>query len=76
MKFCEFLSILSIKSKYVVIWAISFQKKTGQSLIYHFLLLGPWSLLPEGLLLLVLIFSKVYYLPGPYMGGPYKMRVL
>ena len=23
---------------------------------------GPWSLLPEGLLVLVLIFSKVYYL--------------
>ena len=34
---------------------------------------GPWSLLPEGLLVLVLIFSKVYYVPGPYMGGPYKM---
>ena len=49
----------------VVIWAISFQKKL--------LLFGPWSLLPKGLLLLVLIFSRVYILPGPYMGGPYKM---
>ena len=72
VKFGEFLSILSIKSKYVVIWAISFQKKTGWSLIYQ-LLLGPWSLLPEGLLLLVLIFSKVYYLVLIHMGGPYEM---
>ena len=47
VKFGEFLSILSIKSKYVVIWAISFQKKTGWSLIYQ-LLLGPY-------------FLKVYY---------------
>ena len=33
---------------------------------------GPWSLLPEGLLVLVLIFFESV-LPGPYMGGPYKM---
>ena len=33
---------------------------------------GPWSLLPEGLLVLVLIFSESV-LPGPYMSGPYKM---
>ena len=37
-----------------------------------FLVLGPY-LLPKGLLVLVLIFSKVYYVPGPYKGGPYKM---
>ena len=33
---------------------------------------GPWSLLPEGLLVLVLIFFESV-LSGPYMGGPYKM---
>ena len=45
--FVKFVEFLSIKSKYVVIWAISFQKKTGWSLIYQ-LLLGPY-------------FLKVYY---------------
>ena len=48
-------------------------KKTGWSLIYQLLLLGPWSLFPERLVL----FSGPYFLEGlvsgPYMGGPYKI---